>query len=130
MAKKRRAAIDYADKEFSLYIKTRDGNRCIICAKVGAVDCAHYVSREKLGTRWHEQNGNALCRGCHSDEHQYGDDAYTEAIRRRHGKDAPECLTLAGNSVVKLCVAEIKEIGDAYKQKRLLIEKENGLWEK
>jgi hypothetical protein len=126
----RKDAIDYADKEFSLYVRARDGGRCLICRKVGATDCAHYVSRGKLATRWVEENGNALCRSCHQDEHQHGNDAYTEAIRRRHGKGIPEVLILTGNSVVKLCATEIKEIGDAYKQKRLLIEKENKLWSK
>lgn len=113
----RQKAIAYADKQFSLYVRARDGGRCICCKRVGPTDCAHYITRERLNTRWDERNGNSLCRSCHQDEHN-GSDCYTEALQAIHGIKAPVLLRAMGNHVVKLSAAQIKDIGRSYKKKR------------
>lgn len=118
----RQKAIAFADREFSLYVRTRDGNRCIICHKVGDTDCAHYITRWKLSTRWKEENGNSLCRKCHQDDHNGSDDAYGEAIDRLYGDMTSDFLIRAGNQVIKLSTAQIIEIGKAYRYKRALLE--------
>lgn len=38
---------------------------CEMCDSARATDCAHYVRRGILATRWHPDNGNMLCYSCH-----------------------------------------------------------------
>ena len=114
----RQKAIAYADREFSLFIRERDGNRCFLCGLVGPTDCAHYVHRSKIGTRWEELNAHAMCRACHQMDHTIGTFAYRDAIRARCGDEVPEYLERLGNRVVKLSAAEIRGIGKKYKALR------------
>ena len=56
-----------ADDIFSLYIRTRDNFTCYTCGKEGNktnIDCGHFISRAKLGTRYDEINCHAQCKGC------------------------------------------------------------------
>jgi hypothetical protein len=62
--------IDVADKAFSLYVRTRDRWTCQRCGKryeppTMALHCSHFQGRGKEATRFHPDNADALCYGCH-----------------------------------------------------------------
>lgn len=72
MKTERQKTIKRLDKLFSEYIRRRaiklagGCQRCV--AHKGTwkeLDCAHYHSRRKYSTRWHELNACGLCSGCH-----------------------------------------------------------------
>jgi hypothetical protein len=118
----RQKAIAYADKEFSLYIRARDGNRCYTCSVVGACDCGHFVTRAKLGTRWDEENAHAQCRLCNN-IHEENPAPFESALKRDHGPGFPEELVRRGNTITKLSAMEIREIGRYFRIKRLDLER-------
>lgn len=65
MSKKQKVwSTDKADKEFSLYIRGRDG-RCQRCGKTENLQCSHFWSRQHSSTRYDPDNCVALCGGCH-----------------------------------------------------------------
>ncbi len=53
-----------ADKEFSLWVRKRDG-KCKRCGKIENLQCSHYWSRMHSATRYDPKNCIALCAGCH-----------------------------------------------------------------
>ena len=60
-----------SDREWSKYIRTRDGWKCQRCKKkysppTSALHCSHYFSRGNWSVRFDEDNCEALCYGCHS----------------------------------------------------------------
>lgn len=66
--------IDVADKAFSEYIRSRDHWTCQRCRKQYnplvptdrmALHCSHFQGRGKEPTRFHPDNADALCYGCH-----------------------------------------------------------------
>ena len=73
----RQKTIKRLDKLFSEYIRKRAWQRCGGCEREKYVDkhelvrrwqdldCAHFKSRKKYSTRWHEDNAAGLCGGCH-----------------------------------------------------------------
>ena len=70
----RKIKIDIADKEFSIFIRLRDG-MCVRCFKPGEADAkgrmivgldnSHFWGRGKESTRFDPLNCDALCRKCH-----------------------------------------------------------------
>lgn len=66
--KRRASPLAAADREFSKYIRDRDG-RCMgqgtgpACS--GALQCAHIISRRYRALRWEETNAMALCQAHH-----------------------------------------------------------------
>lgn len=62
--------IDSADREFSRFVRLRDG-KCVRCGKTVNLQTSHYWGRGKESTRFEPDNADALCSGCHRDwEHQ------------------------------------------------------------
>ena len=55
-----------ADRRFSLWIRRRDGGRCMACGSTERLQCAHIVSRRYRATRWDNDNAVALCSRCHT----------------------------------------------------------------
>ena len=95
---------DKADAAFSKYIRKRDtkiyegaqtrAGRCVTCKEAHfyeALQCGHWISRRKWGTRWHEMNAHAQCAGCNKwgggrpQEHEY-------FISVTHGQGYPDHL--------------------------------------
>lgn len=53
------------DKQFSEYIRKRDGE-CKWCGrKEGRLNCSHIIPRGNLELRWNEANAVTLCYRCH-----------------------------------------------------------------
>ena len=49
-----------ADREFSLFIRNRDGE-CVYCHSKEHLQCSHLFPREELATRWSKWNALTLC---------------------------------------------------------------------
>lgn len=50
----------HADKDFSLYIRQRDG-KCLRCGKLTNLTCSHFWGRTKSSTRFDPENCITLC---------------------------------------------------------------------
>jgi len=63
----RKKLIAELDRVFSLYIRARDGYKCMMvgsgCKCGGPVQCNHLLSRSKYRTRWDERNAVSGCAG-------------------------------------------------------------------
>ena len=53
-----------ADLTFSVWIRNRDKNTCVLCGKKEMIQCGHLIKRGKMATRYDKRNCNALCSGC------------------------------------------------------------------
>lgn len=64
-------AILRRDRDFSLLVRERAGHRCQRCGVASGLHCAHVVGRSRWRTRWHPDNGVALCWRCHRWAHDH-----------------------------------------------------------
>ena len=48
----------------------RDGWRCTVCGKAGALEAHHKIPIEKGGDPYHLDNILSHCRGCHIEHHR------------------------------------------------------------
>lgn len=57
---------DKADREFSIFIRERDG-RCLFpsCSKTEKLQCSHFIGRRNHATRFDPENCIALCYSHH-----------------------------------------------------------------
>jgi 5-methylcytosine-specific restriction endonuclease McrA len=55
------------DKEWSLAVRNRDANKCVMCGNTDGLQAHHWVVRKarSLNVRWHTDNGATLCYPCH-----------------------------------------------------------------
>jgi len=53
-----------ADKVFSLFIRNRDGNKCVLCGSTKNVQNGHLIKRGKMSVRYNTWNCHALCSQC------------------------------------------------------------------
>jgi hypothetical protein len=93
------------DKFFAEYIKAKAG-KCEYCGLVPrpqGFHAAHYHSRERLSTRFDEENVIALCFNCHRKLHNSPDFQceFTEWFKNRLGDDAFDYLTIRANTPLR-----------------------------
>jgi len=86
-----------ADNLFSLYIRSRDSGRCVLCKKTKDIQCGHLIKRGKMSTRFDEINCNALCSSCNYKDNfepqhyvlwflkEYGAKMYEDLVERSKG---------------------------------------------
>uniref|UniRef100_A0A6M3LLM3 Putative lambda recombination protein n=1 Tax=viral metagenome TaxID=1070528 RepID=A0A6M3LLM3_9ZZZZ len=113
----RQRAVADADKWFSLYIRKRDGNRCVLCGATERIQCGHLISRGKANTRYDEDNANAQCATCNK-KHEHYPELYTQWWIEQHGKHGQEAyddLVAKAWTVKKWTVDELREIAVRYK---------------
>lgn len=91
------------DRWFSKFIRLRDSDangfcRCVTCPKIlpwKEMDAGHFISREKIVTRYDEKNVHAQCPWCNrfkaGNQFEHG-----QAIDRIHGKGTAERLNTIG----------------------------------
>lgn len=65
LAKQAKKEIKLKDKEWQLLVKTRDGNKCIICGRNDILHIHHIIAREVKEFRWDVDNGVTLCPAHH-----------------------------------------------------------------
>lgn len=98
--------IDQADKNFSLYIRTRDNWTCQRCLKrydenaKSALHCSHFFGRGKEATRFEPLNADALCYGCHQYFTSHPMEHYDWQVKRK-GQVVVDKLRLASNGYKK-----------------------------
>lgn len=64
MIKKKIWSSKRADKEFSIYIRSRDG-KCLFCGSKEHLQVSHFWGRLNSAVRYSEENCITLCAGCH-----------------------------------------------------------------
>jgi len=97
---------DPADIAFSKYIRTRDKWTCQRCGKQyppnsQGLHCSHYFGRGKESTRFHPDNCDALCYGCHQVWGSRDREAYREFKVKQLGEAGFEALRLTSETLVK-----------------------------
>lgn len=99
------------DKWFSLYIRRRDTpGPCVSCGVMLTFedsDCGHFISRDRISTRWNEKNAHAQCRNCNrfrsGEQYRHGLE-----IGKRHGPTVADELLWRSRHAMKLTDAEVK----------------------
>lgn len=76
-----------ADKIFSVWIRNRDDNRCVVCGSDYRVQCGHLIKRGKKRLRFSELNCNAQCASCNFKHNSYPE-PYTAWFINKYGKDS------------------------------------------
>lgn len=119
-----------ADKEFSDYIRQRDGWKCVYgfkCFKAidysmdkGGLDCSHCFKRGKWSTRYDPQNCDSACKKCHNfienekdgqkiledwKRKQLGEDGFKKLMIRAHTSDR----TMRDLPLVRLYIKQLKK---------------------
>jgi NinG protein len=101
-----------ADKVFSIWIRKRDGGRCITCDGVGN-QAGHFMSRRFSATRFNEQNVNGQCAQCNVFEHgrRY---EYGLALDIKYGSGTAEKLSKLAQTHHSFTREELEEIIEKY----------------
>lgn len=113
--------IGYADKFFSLYIRTRgsDGfdNYCYTCSvrlPIQDLQCGHFIPRRYLNTRWNELNCWPQCNTCNVEKH--GNlKVYEKRLVMNYSQAAVDGLWELARANIKISAFEIEEVVDKYK---------------
>lgn len=98
------------DKEFSKYIRLRDGNVCITCnSPSGLIHAGHFMSRRYSSTRYDEENVNSQCAKCNTFNHgeQY---KYAVALDLKYGAGTAAKLARQAQEHHKFTVQELEDV--------------------
>ena len=96
-----------ADKAFSIYIRTRDGWRCVVCGKQHNehsrnFGVSHFHGRRKESVRFHPDNAYSMCNlPCHAEwetEKKEGRKFYNFMVERL-GRTGFDRLAILANQV-------------------------------
>jgi len=104
--------IDEADMLFSMYIRSRDSWTCQRCKRRFGVPTeqdrnrsglhnSHYYGRGKESTRFHPDNCDALCHGCHVIWGSRDREHYRTFKMRQLGQDRFDLLFMQSQKTVK-----------------------------
>lgn len=113
--------IGYADKFFSLYIRTKGGDgwytHCYTCSKkitYEEAQCGHFMSRRFLTARWSEINCHAQCNECNVEKH--GNlVVYERLLRIQYGDSVIDDLKMTARSGDKVPLEYIESVINDYK---------------
>lgn len=90
------------DRVFSIYIRNKYPKECYTCGKTDTpLQCGHFVPRQYLATRWHENNCRPQCVGCNI----YGNGKildFEEHLKRDLGEQYVEELKATRHTSLKL----------------------------
>lgn len=95
------------DREFSKYIRERDGWRCVLCGSMDRPECGHVFPRYARSTRWDKDNAFCMCHKCNQD-HESDPKPYYEWYKKRFGPDAFDALRRKHNRIVHLTALDIE----------------------
>lgn len=112
-----------ADKVFSEYIRklrSDSSGRCI-CVTCGTIkpvkemQNGHYFPRNRLGTRFHEDNCHPQCPSCNVFKHgNYT--AYAAFMYNKYGKQKVEHLEMLSRKALKLTISDYQTLIAGWKQ--------------
>ena len=107
------------DKWFSLYIRRRDTpGFCCTCGRPITFensDCGHFISRDRIATRWDERNAHAQCRHCNRFQSgkQYEHGLH---VAKTHGEKTPDLLLWKSKHPVNFSKSEIREMTKRFRE--------------
>ena len=102
-----------ADRIFSEYIRRLKSDQngygvCVSCGKTAhwkELQCGHYFPRNRLGTRFHDDNSNLQCPICNVFKHgNYT--AYAAYMYKKYGTQKMEQMEALSRKMVKLTIAD------------------------
>lgn len=123
-----------ADKWFSLFIRLRDINNngygsCITCSKAifwKEAHAGHFITREKLSTRYNESNVNLQCVSCNS--YHSGEQAkHAIAIDLKFGQGCSSNLIALSTVKSTMDSYSYKLLADRYREKSKNLAKLKGV---
>lgn len=114
--RKRSAIVRDLDREFSIFIRRRDGNRCVVCGSDHMPQCGHLFSRVAYSTRWDELNCHCQCAKCNIN-HERDHWPFTKWFLEKFGKKALGDLHAKYNKPRKFLDHELQELLNEYRRK-------------
>lgn len=113
-------AIKILDHWFELYIRYRDGWKCIVCGTTLPLDttnmhAGHLIGRTHKKVRWDEINVNAQCKSCNC-AHNWDESSYTAKWLEKYGEEAYIELESRSKGPVKLYSCDLLEKAEYYKK--------------
>lgn len=114
----RKRAKKAADTAFSLFIRARDGWRCVTCGETdrARLQCGHLFSSVSTSTRYDELNAHCQCGGCNV-LHEHDPYPYQEWFKARYGEEAYHGLYLRSKLTVKLTAGDLLYLAEHYRAK-------------
>lgn len=115
--------IGEADKAFADFIKLRDSvNGMVKCFTCGTkipksiAQCAHYIDRDQMPVRFHEQNAHGCCQecNCYDTDHKA---KYAKAMVLKYGIGFVQALEKESRGLQKFMRYEVEELITIYKSK-------------
>jgi hypothetical protein len=94
-----------ADACFSIFIRNRDNNKCVLCNSHKDIQCGHLIKRGKMSTRYNEMNCNALCSSCNYKDN-FEPQHYTNWFIKRYGAEQYSQLVM-----LSTVITQIKRLG-------------------
>jgi rubredoxin len=102
-----------ADRVFSLFIRGRDGYKCVICGSDFRPQNGHLITRKCKAIRFDEVNCNCQCQKCNY-KHRYQPQFYDQWFLHKYGQKEFDRLTELSKVVYKFTVKELQEIINKY----------------
>ena len=110
------------DRWFSRYIRRRDTikgyGKCCSCGRFITFensDCGHFISRDRIATRWDHRNAHAQCQNCNrfrsGEQHKHG-----MHIREIYGQEVVDELLWKSKFPKRYLDHEIKSLTEHYKK--------------
>lgn len=133
-SKNRKLAKAKADRYFSEYIRLRDADDTgyAICCTCGSreywrqMDAGHFITRDRMATRYHEYNCHAQCRLCNRFQggHQY---KHAKFIEDTHGREIPEELLERAKETKVYTQEDFERCAQRYRDAAALVRSRKGL---
>jgi hypothetical protein len=110
----RQKAVEDLDKVFSLWIRRRDGNRCVLCGSTNRVQCGHLFSRVAYSTRWSEVNCHAQCANCNY-RHEFQPQHFNAWFLRIFSQPVWDALYVLNQTTRKFTLDELRDLINHYR---------------
>lgn len=116
-----------ADKAFADCVKEANNHTCVVCGKVGRMECSHIHSRKHRTIRWCKDNAVPKCHTCHRWWHENPTEAGLWFVAT-FGQGIEDILLEKKRIKIKVSKLEEKDIAAHYRKelKKLLAHRANG----
>ena len=103
----------------SIYVRVRDGWRCITCGRKGdkySIQAGHFISRSYNAIKFDERNVNGQCKKCNV---LLGGcwDIYYERMVEKYSQKVVDILMAARNQTKQFTIPELLELEKYFKEK-------------
>jgi len=119
MSDERKKLEKQLDNIVSLYVRERDGYKCVICKKtryMTTIQAGHLISRVCRSVRWDLQNIFAQCDGCNK-SHEYYPEFFTQWYINTFGAEQYDRLVYKGHKSAKFSISDLKLMLQDFKNK-------------